>query len=712
MRIARGLVCVAASLILLAPLAAAPLWSEDFAAGLGAWTVAGDPAAAQVAPDAGKNGPGLRLTGPGAATSPELPAAADGLVLSFQARHLSGAGALTLALVRSDADLHAAPPPAWRCDVRPDGRWHRLDLTLIPPPGDKWRLVLAVEPGGAWTLGDLSLVPAPTAAPPADPWLTGLNKAHAPDPLPAGWAPQGTLDATPRAIGEGTELLVNLVGMVLSLPTDLDVPRGTRQPLLIYADNRGQVDKDLTVAVQCTSPGAYMPTYTVPIHHGGTTAVLAPVQVLRSGDCWAKFTFTTNKESASAAVRLHVTDAYPALGQFGRFIASSIAPHNLPFSSFTFSSPQDPPVPGDSLRLPLPATDPVTALSPDLLKYRPALAQLAPGAGDPATAATQTVAAYQALTQQVLPNLPHTALVSPSWLVTPSEQGLQPSPVLQAAFAGGLAKWVASVAVGVGELPAAAVVGERVDGHPRPLANSFWQLFAQRYDFTALRTTLAQPGPARPLLLDLSALPPGASPRLELMLLARLLLEQTWQGSTGVLLAADGHPLADASVTEGIQELWRELAGAVPILVTTENDGLCGSGLDAPVHCWGFVRGAEGMLFLANNTSDQVDVTAEIRAEPTRMQVLRLRPTGRAVTREIQDVFRFPDEAQSRRQQAVYVRLAPGEIVGLSVELTGEDWSWLRSVGRMIPREQEHPLSGPPPAEGDKPWYERNRPMF
>jgi hypothetical protein len=58
------------------------------------------------------------------------------------------------------------------------------------------------------------------------------------------------------------------------------------------------------------------------------------------------------------------------------------------------------------------------------------------------------------------------------------------------------------------------------------------------------------------------------------------------------------------------------------------------------------------------------------------------------------------------------VRLAPGEIVGLSVQMTSEDWTWLREVGRMIPREQPEATSGPPPANGDKPWYERNRPSF
>jgi hypothetical protein len=713
MHVARTLLGIVACLILAASLAtAAPLWTEDFTAGLGAWTVTGPAAGAQVAADAGQTGPGLRLTGPGGVVSPELPAApADWLTVTCQVRHQSGAGALTVALVAAGAQAGKPALPAWRSDLPADNRWHRLELTLAPPPGGPWRLVLAVEPAGAWTVDGLSLAPAAGAAPPADPWLAGLEKAQALDPLPATWAPQGTLDATPRGIGNTTELLVNVAGIALSLPTDLNVARGARQPLLIYADNRGEIDKVLTIAVQVNSPSAYMPTYTVPIRNGSTTAVLAPVQVLCSGEYWAKYTFTAEKKSASAAVRLHVSDAYPALGQVTRLGRPLGRPNYVPFSGFLLDPPNPP---GDGLRLSVPASN-LGMLPPAMIRGNPALAQLPVGSGDPATTAAQTVAAYQALTEQTLPNLTGTALVSPSWPVTPGEKGLEPSPVMRAAFDGGLAKWVQSVAVGLGELPGGGVLEERVDGRARPLVNSGWELFGRRYGFTALRAWLAQAGPARPLLLDLSAVQTSAAPRLELLLLARLLLEQTWQGSTGVLLDADARLLAGpdgqpiSPVYEGIQELWRELAGAVPINIPTGSDGLCGTGPDAPVRCWAFLRGSEGILFLANNTSAPVDVTAEIRAEPTSLQVLRLRATGPAVTREIQGAFRFSPEAEIRRQEAIYARLAPGEIVGLAVQMTNPDWSWLRSVGRMAPREQPQSQSGPPPAGGDQPWYERGR---
>ncbi len=702
-------------LALAAPLAAAPLWQEDFATGPTGWAVVGDPGAAQVAADAGKTGAGLRLGGPaeGALVSPaQAGTTQDWLVLTLQVRHVSGAGGLTLGMVSGEGEVTAAPIPAWRSDLPTDGKWHRVELTLAPPPGDKWRLVLGTEPEGVWTVDDLALVAAPATRTPQDPWLKGLDKAEGLEALPANWSPEGTLDARMRKIGDTIELTLNVGGLALSIPSEAQALRGERHPILIYVDNRGQVDKQLTVAAQAASPGAYMPTYTVPIKSGGTTALLARFQVLRVGDCWVKFTFTVGKESAAAPLRVHVKDGYPVLAQEALPLSASSVPAYLPFAGMLLATPPALPDPSQALRLPLPASDPVVALQEQLQDQRPALLQLAAPQEGPAPTPEQVVAAYQGLTEKVLPNLPFTALVSPPWSVTPGEHGLQPDAAMEAAFDSGLANWVKSVSVGLRELPTCGVVAERVDGRQRPLANAFWQRFGRRYDFAPLRQFLVEQGPAHPLLLDLSQLSASAAPRLEMLLLARLLLEQSWQGSTGILLDSGARVLQAAEgqsavVYEGVQQLWRELAGAVPMAVPTAEDGLCGNAPDSPVRCWAFLRKAEGILFLANNTSAPQEVLAEIRAEPFQMQVLRLRAEGPAVTREIQNVFRFTEEAQTRHQPAVYLRLAPGEIVGVSLHIAGEDWTWLRSVGKLVPREQA--LPGPPPASGGQLWYERGR---
>ncbi len=705
-------------LILLSPLSAqAALWEDNFTRGLGTWTVEGDVEGARVTPDAGKSGLGLRLAGPAVVVSPALRGTAeDWLVLTAQLRRLSGPGAFTLTMVSGESSPPMVPPPLWRSSLPPDGKWHRVDLTISPPPGNSWRLVLGVEAEGLWHVDDLILNTTAAGRPPEDPWLKGLRPAIASDPLPDGWSPEGTLDATTRAVGDATELVVRVGGLTLSLPEKLEATRGERRQVLVLADNRGQVDKDLKVAVQVDSPGAAMSAYTVPIRSGGITALPAPVQVLQAGECWARFTFTVGKESASAPLRLQVAEAYPALGA-DLSAEDSNGPVLLraavPFLQFLLASAQASPRPGQGLRLPLTENGSVAALQAELEEHRPPLAQLAVAGRTPEAAVESVVEAYRALCEQVLPHLPGTALLSPSWPVHPSHEGLQPSPAMQAAFAAGMASSVQSIAVGLQELPAAGVMAERVDGRAQSAINPYWHLQDRRYDFVPLRTWLAQQGPPRPLLLDLSSLQAGVAPRLEMLRLARLLLDQTWQGSTGVLLDAQARLLLEADgrprpvVYEAVQELWRELAGAVPMALPSSGDGLCGTGPEAPVRCWAFLRGSEGILFLANHTSVPQDVAAELRGEATQMQVLRLRAEGPAVTRQIQDVFRFSEEARARRQPAVYLRLAPAEVVGLALQLTSADWTWLRSVEKMKPREQ--PATGPKPASGDQPWLERGK---
>ncbi len=703
-------------LLLVAPLAAAPLWQEDFTRGAEGWTPVGDPAAARLAGEAGKSGNGLRLTDGGALLSPAQPAAAgDWLLLTMQVRHLSGPGPLTLAMVGADGEMTAPPVPAWRSDLPADSRWHKVELTLAPPPGD-WRLVLGAEAESVWTVDDLALAVAPSPRLVPDPWLKGLSPAQAPDPLPADWEPEGMLDATSREVGVGTELVVNVGGLRLSLPPELQTRRGERRPVLIYAENRGTVEKQVTVTVQTTAPGSYMPTYTVPLQPRGTTALRAPLQVLQTGDFWAKFTFSVREESAAVPVRVTVEPGYPILGQLALPLSSSLVPTYLPFSAFLWGTSPPLLLPGQGLRLPLPAAETPAALREELADRRPSLLQLAGATGAAPPAPEEVVAAYRGLSEGLLPHLPGLALVAPTYPVLPGAAGLQPDPAMRAAYEAGLASWVQSLAIGLSELPEGGVLSERGDGRLRALAGSFWEDLGRRYDFTPLRRWLAQQGPEHPLLLDLSALTTRAAPRLDSLLLARLLLEQSWQGSTGVLLSAAGQPLLDEGgrpcepVYAALQELWRELAGATPMVVPVAPDGLCGTAPGSPVRSWAFLRGREGLLFLANDTSIAQDVFAELRAEPSQLQVLRLRAEGPAVTREIQGVFRFSEEARARRQPAVYLQLAPGEIVGLALQVGTEDWAWLRSVGKMEPRAQKP--SGPPPASGDQPWWERGRPGF
>jgi hypothetical protein len=104
---------------------------------------------------------------------------------------------------------------------------------------------------------------------------------------------------------------------------------------------------------------------------------------------------------------------------------------------------------------------------------------------------------------------------------------------------------------------------------------------------------------------------------------------------------------------------------------------------------------------MANNTSTPQDLAVEVRGAPVQMQVLRISAFGAPVTREIEGLFHFGEEALHRHVQAIYLHLAPGEIVGLSVTLHGADLGWLRSIGRR-------PVGPYMPAQGPQPLQEPN----
>ncbi len=631
-------------------------------------------------------------------------------LLTFTAKALAGTPTLLVAPSRAAAAETAPEPPWWNWLPPTDGRGHRVELTLATPPGDQ--VCLGLAPGsGKVQIDDLRLTPLLREPTYDDPWLSGLKPATFPEPLPAGWVPEGTLDAKPRQIGGTTELVLNVGGLTITLPAETTALRGYRHGVLVYLDNRGEVDKSVTISVQSAEPGGGMPTYTLPARARGTTGWLAPFQAMRAGERVVKYTFAVGKESASAPVTFHVQAAYPALGSApggrGERPWDPSAWIALP-SQYLVGPPEALPVlPDQLLEIPWPEERAVAGLRSAILRQYPELARITFPAG--ADAVGGIAAAYQMLKEQVLPSSPNTAAVSPTWPLLPTEQGLQPSPPMKEAFEQGLGEWVESVAVGVTALPRGGVLLERLDGKVPSGPQTFWREFSRWYSFAALRAWLREKQAAHPVLLDLTGMPANGAPRLEMLLLARLLIDQTWQGSTGVIFGADGGLLAQADgkprspVYEAVQELWRELAAAAPINVPVGEDGLCATSPEAPVRCWAFLRGREGILFLANNTSAPQDLAVELRLDPVQMQVLRLRAFGPPVAREIQDLFRYSEEAKKRRQPAVYLRLAPGEVVGLSLRLAVSDWTWLRSVGRMAPRAE--PLPGPPPPLGDRPAF-------
>jgi hypothetical protein len=647
---------------------------------------------------------GLQASGslPGAAgdswaTLTGTPPAAGLYQLSLAVQATAGSPRLLLAV----AATGAAPGAAWWTWTLTDLRAHRADLILSLPAAAQ--LCVGVAGGtGAVQVTDLRLLPLAKGPAFTDPWLALAPPAVAAEALPADWQPTGTLDAQVREVGQGRELIVSLRGLTVTLPAEVEATAGERHPVLLYADNKGEVDKTLTVALRLPAGGA-MPSYSIPVRPRGTTAILAPCPAIRAGAQWAQFVFTVDTETKSAPVLLKVAPGYPALALPGA--ASDGWPAGLTW--------------GEGLAGPAPrlARVPLSEASAAAQAPAwPALLQFVPTTQDSPAA---LAAAYRGVAAAQAQRGGEMALVTPTWDLQVTPQGLQPPEAMQAAFAAGLKASAQSVGLGVASLPALGVLTEKLDGKLTDRQTAFWSAFSHAYGLSPLREWLIQQNALRPKLLDLTSLAPAGEPRLELLTLARLVVEECWQGATGLVLdprpggllltTAEGQPRV--AVAEGLRELWRELAGATPLLVPSDEGGLCGTSVDSPVRVWSFLRGQEGLVVLANNTALSQEILVEPRVNPTQLQVLRLSAWGAPVVRQMQGVFRFTEEARTRHQAAIYTRLAPGEMVALSLWLdVPADPSWLRSVTRMIPREVLSPAS-PPPASGDQPWMERGKPF-
>ncbi len=87
--------------------------------------------------------------------------------------------------------------------------------------------------------------------------------------MPAGWEPEGTLDARERTIAGQVELVLDLGGVEVSVPQSVTQRRGLRGALLVTATNPSGVDRELTISV-AGPVGMRVPERTVPLRGGAT----------------------------------------------------------------------------------------------------------------------------------------------------------------------------------------------------------------------------------------------------------------------------------------------------------------------------------------------------------------------------------------------------------------------------------------------------------
>ena len=658
--------------------------------------------------------------------SQPLPVMTEPVTLSMRVQRRSGSSTLAVSLLSDIPESPTQITPLWHLEPK-DDRAHRIELGLVAPATEAVHLAIgAVGEEGQWLVEQIELSDwTPSERKPGP--LADLPAATSPEPLPVGWEPPDSLDGRWRTVGTDREMVTDVNGLRITFPAKVTVAQGVRHELEVLVTNRGNVEKDLTISLQ-GPPGAYMPTFTVPFAAGGTTLFRPPVQMLLTGRHWVKARLSSGSETVEVPIEVVCEPRYPALGICAdpESLASSL-PDVRQLSQFLHLRMPEKPAPTSTasrqlnevagqiiLSLPIgnDASAILTHANAAQGNWMTSLVGLYLPASMQQSSGSAIAAAVASATEQIRSTLSEAAIISPPLPVVTSDEGLMPSPQFAEALDAGMGAAVGSVGLRISDLPHSAVLTEEIDGDLRRQRGLFWADFDERYDFASLRQTLTQRQLRLPLFLDCLPVKATGEARLDALMLGRLLISGFAQGCTAAtfpvdLLSSLQEDEADPSpLFATIRELTRELAGTVPLRGLAGKEGFSGR-LGEPIVYRSFMRKNEGVLFMWNNTSRPIDVAVVLQALPLQMHLLRLSSSEQFVERRFQGLFALSDEARTNRQQAVYVRVRPLEIVGLSFNFKNPHAGWL---GQLAPRPPVKKDYGPNwPTRGDQPWGLRKR---
>ena len=668
----------------------------DFENGLTGWEVKAEAGAvafvAKEKPAAGKGSLVLQSTlkNPAWALSPALTDAAPGqaALITFSARRASGQAALLLDLVGSLAEVGTAG--LWEAQLPADANWHKVSLLVkLPPSTGPLHLAFGALGGpGSWQVDEVTVQPAtlPGFAP-AD------QKGEAPQTqrLPAGWQPEGTLDATTKDIAGSNELLVNVNGIGIGVLPDFVCYRGFRDAMTIFAVNRGEMDKTLHVEV-AGSDAIDSPGWDVPIKKTGTTTFHLSLQSLRAGQSWARLTFTSAGSSAALPVKITCKPSYPA---FGAFWQDTVDPAALQ----------------TALQIPLDLQ--VLSAPADLAALQP-MAKAVQAAGGEYLAApavgSLTAAQYAAAVGQCLDALqpsfwlpycgddPTTAFVAAPGIVEAMRKKTLPGGVLSAPLdlsrdpvSGQLTPAKASLLTAdrlggllaltcrLPRLRPACVLQEQIDGKGDvPGGAALAQ--ARQSDLGGVRGLLNERRLNLPLFADRLQVTAGSDERLDNLALVKALVNILYQGSTGVTCDA-AQAVRYPQVLRLVQQ---ELASATPLVALTSTAD-ASVGVSTPITYRPFLRGGEGIVVVWNNTSAPKDVTLEFRSQPVVSRRLVFSYGGDLVTERWEPIMKFSEEAFKRGVPSVYLHLEPLQVQIHTFRLLDPHAAWLSKVALTTP---------------------------
>jgi len=683
-------VALAASGATAEPLAGFPA-NPGFEDGLDGWTVLAPDGAASVEAGGGATGQrALSLRDGWVISAPGGEAVAGWLAVSLRARppgNSDDAGSLLVAMTASDD----RPPEALASlDAEAFRRgWRSVCVEMVAPRGGEARIALGVDGAQPWLLDAVAVEPIDRAAPPD----AGVVL---PNDLPAGWEPDGLLDARERTIAAMRELLVDVGGLEIGTPDAVTAPRGRRGVLPVTVVNRGQREKQLTISV-AGPPGFFVPERTVTIRPSGTTVFNASVQSFALGDAWVRITFSCEDDRAETPVRVTTTVSYPAAGACwlsGTPSADELAAAaSLDAQVYAVLAPSDG------------AADVFRGLPPALTR----LALLgAPWSEASARAAARTLsgradalAIYRPRAEQ--PPEDVSALVGAlgdqeTALVLGPPLDLEPGPPptlanddLEVACGLGEARAIAAPMLRLPALQAAALAEVSVDGRPVTAAQPCWTRLQAAANLDAVAAAIR--ARARlPLFISELAASPSGSPTADALVMARVLTAVAWQGLTGFTLPArpSDCPSGAAALSlldeqgaprdvigRAFAELARELAGAVPLRAWSQTEQI-GLSDDALIGFRPFMRGDEGLLALWNNTGADAGLMFETRTQPLDIHGVEIGPAG--VRRTYIGAFHYSEDAIALNRPVVFVSLGPGQFKLLSMQLADPHAGWLGAV--------------------------------
>lgn len=738
----KRLAILALPLLLPSCVLAGAIANGDFEAGLSGWqAVTHGGAQVTVASDKPAAGRGcLVLSCSGSDTAwalgPALPGAAgDLLQLTFSARRGQGKARLLLTLVADAAGLKGVP--VWEDVLPADNEWHKVSLLLKTPPvagGATPRLAFGVAGlAGAWAIDAVDAAPGKALELPA---ITPTGEAVQTEVLPDGWQPEGLLDARSKELAGQTELLLDVNGIEVGLQPEFSCRRGLRQGMVLYAVNRGDLDKQLLIRMAAPQ-GIESPAWTVPVRGrggspeknektwAGTTRFHTAIQSMRAGTYWVKLIAKSGPDEKAAPIKLTCEAQYPApgliwhgkvdpaalagAGRAGIDLHLLTAPPDLAALQPMVAAVQGH---GEHLVGPL-----LQSLSP--MQYAPAVqrlyADLSPGfwAVAPDDSAGSTLSVLPRLVADLHKAKPQSYVVSPPVALARDWQKNELAPTKPAGVTAERLAGVVSVAVQPPVQAPPCVLQQTVDGNADVVSGALAALDRQT-DLHGVRGLLASRNLNLPMLVGPLRSLPGSDERLNALYLARAMTNALAEGATGALLepaasAGEGWGLQPAALAQDetpVQQvarlLSRELAGAAPLVPLADSPGIT-TAPDATACYRPFLRGGEGVVVLWNNTSVPKDVTVEFRFQPVVWQRLAFSYQGEFATRRWDPIMQFPAAAFKRGRPAIFLRLDPLQVQVHSFRLQTPHAAWLRKVEFTTPFK---PVSEPGiPRSDERTWW-------